>query len=633
MNKILKNGAMAFVALAATALTACVDDYSYTPSKDETGVQAYFSNSLGTKFDVDLNGNQLRVPVNRANRTNAATVQVQISSTSGDGKLFTFPSSELSYAAGDSVAYLNFSYDPSKMNYGQYDTITVKIADQTATTVYGNSEYTFAAGASAYRDMDGTGYYREAVVAEVYGVGGETYPVKIQENVVEKGKYRVVNPYSTNVKWTYANVGSYDASSDHYIEIDATDPDYVYVVGGYMGRTLNASEGELWLTSHIDYYMSDGGYDISFLKQNAPQKFGKLVDGVITMPSESMIWGLSVLGVPYGLVSNDQFAVALPGHSISDHSMSYTQTGVFTDTQKNSYIVGDFTLGADLTSLKYAVTTNQSEVESLTKGLILNQVEPLGEVTESGEVRIPVNESGTHYIVMVGYDGTELAGSSVASVEVNLNGGEKEVYKEIASGTYTIGAEDISGNFFKNPNGMIVENAVEQEAVLSQGTKDPTKFRITPYLVDGYPLDFSIDANGIITVEPQASGIPNDKYTILFADFYTWFTYADPDFAKQLDDNGWRSQYNEDEETYYFFMNFCAIDNGQYGNFGIAELDTYEVLDRNEAAVQKAFAKAKKAAAARKYIFRPTENTGVQLKSMFSNGASVLPSAKSVLRK
>lgn len=614
MNKILKSGVMAVAGLAALAMTACVDDYSYTPSKDEKGEQVYFSSNLGSHFDVDLNGHELVVPVNRENRSAAATVPVEISSTSGNGKLFTFPASEVSYNAGDSVAYLKFSYDASHMEYGQYDTITVKIANADDATSYGASSYTFVAGASAYRDMEQKATYRDAVFSYLFSLPEETYPVQIQENVVEPGKYRIVNAYGNQKdnKWSYANVGTYDSSSDHYIEINATDPDYVYIVGGSTGRTLSA-DGEIDVTSAVAYNL-ENGTSLATLKSARPQWFGKLVDGVVTMPESSLLFGLN--GEWYNYIASDRFAVALPGHQLTDYSMTFEQTGIFTDTKKNSYLTGTITLGADITSVKYTITDDKSQVDDLYKGMILNQVEPLGELTASGDVKIPVTKSTTYYIVMAGYSGVDAVGSSVAEVKVDLGSSEQETYKAVASGTYTLNYKDVSSTFWKSEDGSTPTtffDKTEMEATLYQGENDPTKFRIAPYLSDeDHPLEFTVDADGYITLRPQDTGANvnmqgGGSYPIWVVDYYTQILEEEgnTDFAAQLAQYGWRSQYSSEKDIFMFVMNFqTKLEDGKWGYFGATQYDVYQVLDRDESAAQAAFARAKKAARVKKYIFK-----------------------------
>lgn len=623
MNKILKSGVMAFAGVAALAMTACVDDYDYTPSKDETGEQVYFSSNLGTKFDVDLNGNELSIPVNRENRSAAANITVEITSTSGNGKLFTFPASQLSYNAGDSVAYLKFGYNASAMELGKYDTITVKIADEVNTTNYGSSSYTFVAGASAYRDMAEMGTMRDGIIAPLYGLTVATYPVKVQENVVEPGKYRIVNPFGNqaNNAWPYAQDGEYDNSTDHYIEIDATDPDYVYIIGGATGRTFS-SEGEIWVTSYVDYFMQ-GGNSLEAVKQNAPELFGKMVDGVVTMPGQatapnykgSLLFGFNGT---YSYVNNsDQFAFALPGHQITDYSMSFTQKGVYTDVNGNSYVDGTFTLGNDITSMKYTITNDESKVDELYKGMILNQVDPLGEVTESGDVRIPVSKSGKYYIVMAGYNGVDVAGESTSEIEVNLGGNEKETYEAIAAGSLHVCYEDVSGKIWTDENDKPSTSFItpfDVEAQLMQSTDDPTKFCVSPYLGDANsPLEFTLDADGYITVEPQNSHVQirvgeTETMDLYYADLYTMAgidtqTFG-TDFQSIVAKNNLRSYYDSKDDIYYFTINFMGLQNGQYAYFGATQIEAFEILDRNDAAVQKAVAKAKAAAAVKKYVYR-----------------------------
>lgn len=54
------------------------------------------------------------------------------------------------------------------------------------------------------------GYFRDGIVASLYGLDVMTYQVEVQENVLTPGKYRVIAPYGAGTEFynTYVDVDS-----------------------------------------------------------------------------------------------------------------------------------------------------------------------------------------------------------------------------------------------------------------------------------------------------------------------------------------------------------------------------------------------------------------------------------------
>ena len=127
---------------------------------------------------------------------------------------------------------------------------------------------------------------------------------------------------------------------------------------------------------------------------------------------------------------------------------------------------------------------------------------------------------------------------------------------------------------------------------------DPTKFRITPFVDDKTPLEFTVAEDGTITVETQGTGLgTRDGTAILVTDIVTYFG-ADSDNGKLFASKGFISKYDSSKKLYTFFNAYTDASDNLYG----FESDTFEVTDEGEAKVHAAFAKAKKAAAHRSTV-------------------------------
>lgn len=108
---------------------------------------------------------------------------------------------------------------------------------------------------------------------------GEELTVEFEENIDSPGVYRLVNPYKN---WSGRNSAdfSYDSLHDYYILINATNPDYVYLMRGESGITAGGTMTVLH--SNIEQFVNMYGMD--FMLEYYTEGGGKLIDGVITLP-------------------------------------------------------------------------------------------------------------------------------------------------------------------------------------------------------------------------------------------------------------------------------------------------------------------------------------------------------------
>ena len=108
-----------------------------------------------------------------------------------------------------------------------------------------------------------------------------TYPVEVRENKDQPGLFRVINPFEF--------FGA-DTSKEYYIEIDATDPEGVWIEGTWeVGLDIGA--GPMSITSMAWYQASAAGAAKEDVK--AAGLCGIYADGVITFPVDGL---LSVMG-------------------------------------------------------------------------------------------------------------------------------------------------------------------------------------------------------------------------------------------------------------------------------------------------------------------------------------------------
>lgn len=618
---------MLLAGVMALAGSSCTNDFDYQ-SAPKASSQIYFSNTQEKQISIDKNAGSFDIILHRANKEGAVTVPLTF--TPGEGNIFTVPA-EVSFMDGSDITNIHITYDPAKAEYGVYTGGVITISDPNVDSNYGLTSLTFTAGPTEWVDItanNSIGKMRDDCITTIFQFNGgaPTWNVKIQQSVVTQGMYRIVNPYeewySEEAKAATPSF-SYDDTTDHGWVINATDPDYVYLEDCQTGMsyTAEAGYGQLSLmgTAYLIYQNSlpqNPNVTMDMVKQQFPQYFGTLKDGVITFPTpQSMCIALEGLkdGAWLDADKDGLFAVALPGHIIADYSIDAAYNGRFTDTSDNDFARFNITLGSDVASAKYALASSTEQVAKVAAGITDGSIESQ-EISESGSVDVAYTETGSYNLVIVGYNANgEASVTKSLSVKLQSSKDAQETFEDIAAGIYTIGRENVSDKFWNNPwsDKLPFGDNAKQEAVLSQSSTDPTHFRITPYLTEESYLDFYVDENNNITLEPQGTGISTrveegaDPVEIYVADLYTQFTKEDPNFASQLDQYGWHSTYIPDQNGYVFILNFSVtLSDGTTGFLGLTQVDQFVVEDEAQAAINRARAKAKGFAKSKSYIMR-----------------------------
>lgn len=579
---------MVLVSLVALAISSCTSDYDYTGAP-KVANEVYFSNTQQSKIELSKSNSSFVVTLHRVETKGELTVLLNY--TPDEGSIFSVPN-HVTFADGEAEAPITITYNPEDLQYGTYNGGTISVANEDYDTTYGIGSFTFEAGATEWMDINtnkSTGAFRDDAISSLLGIDPPTFDVKIQKSVVEEGKYRILNPYKAWAdEYAEENEATYDGA-DHYWVINATDPDYVYFEPCETGVDLGL--GAVTATSFVANYLSQG-VTLDKIKTAKPELFGKLEKGVITMPAKSL---LLIMGekMYYG-GTNGLFSVALPGNVIADYRVEAAYKGRFTDANDNDFAQVTMTLSNDVAKVKYALVPASSDLNATVSGIIDGSVAS-EEVSASGDVQVPFDETGKYVLVMVLYNANdEAVGSDVLNLSLKSSKDAAEVWNDVAAGTVTVGVKSYGSILFQQGDpGVLMGEPVVTEGVLSQSGSDPTKFRITPFADDKTPLEFTVAEDGSITVDTQETGLAlQDGTAILVTDIVTYFG-ADTDNGKFFASKGFISKYDSSKKLYTFFNIYTDASDNPYA----FESDTFEVTGEGEAKVHAAFAKAKKAAA------------------------------------
>lgn len=578
---------MVLVSLVALAISSCTSDYDYTGAP-KVANEVYFSNTQQSKIELSKSNSSFVVTLHRVETKGELTVLLNY--TPDEGSIFSVPN-HVTFADGEAESPITITYNPEDLQYGTYNGGTISVANEDYDTTYGIGSFTFEAGATEWMDINtnkSTGAFRDDAISSLLGIEPPTFEVKIQKSVVEEGKYRILNPYKAWAdEYAEKNEATYDGA-DHYWVINATDPDYVYFEPCETGVDLGL--GAVTATSFVANYLSQG-VTLDKIKVAKPELFGKLEKGVITMPAKSLLLLMGDKGYYGG--TNGLFSVALPGNVIADYRVEAAYKGRFTDANDNDFAQVTMTLSNDVAKVKYALVPASSDLNATVSGIIDGSVAS-EEVSASGDVQVPFDETGKYVLVMVMYNANdEAVGSDVLNLSLKSSKDAAEVWNDVAAGTVTIGVKSYGSILFQKDPGVLMGEPVVTEGVLSQSGSDPTKFRITPFAVEKAPLEFTVAEDGSITVETQETGLAlQDGTAILVTDIVTYLG-ADSDTGKLFASKGFISKYDNSKKFYTFFNIYTDASDNAFA----FESDTFEVTDEGNAKIHAAFAKAKKAAA------------------------------------
>jgi len=587
MKNILRFSYMVLLSLVAFAISSCTSDYDYTGAP-KVANEVYFSNTQQSKIELSKSNSSFVVTLHRVETKGELTVLLNY--TPDEGSIFSVPN-HVTFADGEAEAPITITYNPEDLQYGTYNGGTISVANEDYDTTYGIGSFTFEAGATEWMDINtnkSTGAFRDDAISSLLGIEPPTFEVKIQKSVVEEGKYRILNPYKAWAdEYAEKNEATYDGA-DHYWVINATDPDYVYFEPCETGVDLGL--GAVTATSFVANYLSQG-VTLDKIKAAKPELFGKLEKGVITMPAKSLLLLMGDKGYYGG--TNGLFSVALPGNVIADYRVEAAYKGRFTDANDNDFAQVTMTLSNDVAKVKYALVPASSDLNATVSGIIDGSVAS-EEVSASGDVQVPFDETGKYVFVMVMYNANdEAVGSDVLNLSLKSSKDAAEVWNDVAAGTVTIGVKSYGSILFQKDPGVLMGEPVVTEGVLSQSGSDPTKFRITPFAVEKAPLEFTVAEDGSITVETQETGLAlQDGTAILVTDIVTYLG-ADSDTGKLFASKGFISKYDNSKKFYTFFNIYTDASDNAFA----FESDTFEVTDEGNAKIHAAFAKAKKAAA------------------------------------
>lgn len=278
----------------------------------------------------------------------------------------------------------------------------------------------------------GKATYREDCISTFWNVDNLVYSLTLMECEQIPGWYRLMNPYGA--AYGYNEDGDYDASKDYYLDIHAEDPTAVYIGNSPTG--CNWGYGEITIYSLAGMYIDSGEMTLEDAK--AAGLTGTLVDGVLTFPAKTLLIGMSEYndGSFYYANSNGMFMMLLPGVKLADYSSSVSYAGLFINPAGETFVLGDLTLGADVTTAKAVVIDAAADPLAVADVIAAGELE--AEDVTGGRIQLAMPEglSGKVQIVVAVIEDGELKSYAADTFEY-YGGGDANPWKSLGIGYYT----------------------------------------------------------------------------------------------------------------------------------------------------------------------------------------------------
>lgn len=528
-------------------MTACSsDDYDWATV---SGNQVYFSNELDSIVEISSKATTFEVPISRVNTDEAITVPLKAEQE--DGSIFTVPAS-VNFAAGEKVAKIAISYDPSKITFGKYEKMTLSIADDTYSTDYGFGTYTFKAGATQWSDWApynaaGTATFKYSQFFSGDDAGLKFY---VRHNTIDTNEYQFRIDqclYGVNIVMNYdANTGIVSTPIQNT---------------GYH----HSKYDEDVMVGDFDAYLKSIG------KENTQGVYGSFdkEQGIISLPL--------VYFISQGTFASGYEYIYLDGFDRKDTSCGITYSGKFVDPKNKTSLVANVTLGADVTSANVALVPGDL-TQDIFDQIKAGTYENMQEIKESGEVKFDATdlEDGNYTLVVVSFYQGEAQNYATATLKYASGNSQTEKWKALYNGVYTYGAKSF------NENGSSFYEG-KDDAVLYQSESDPTRYKILPWANSEEGLIFTMDAAGNIVVDHVETGETDQQYGAIVASDLV--TVGAVEAGK-----GYDSKYADG--TFNFYLAY-HVDAGAFS----MELNTFTITSQASAKMKKVAAvkKGKKA--------------------------------------
>lgn len=395
------------------ALASCDNEEEYKPGEpDVDGCYGVYFPSQEIKTNYEPT-EALEFTVTAARKVEKGAISVPLEISGNEKGYFELPST-IDFADGEAETSITVKF--SKAPVGEQLSLSIQVTDPQYVSKYSSFDASVSASVIIEKwNSLGKGKIRDDCFSTFYKTGNPEWEVEILENDLQKGFYRLVDPYGDNFPIVQ---GTYDKSKTYYFEIHAEDPNGVYIPVQYIGRDWG--EGMMMIGSIAGLKISQGA---TLDSQKSAGNTGTLVDGIITFPKNTLAFGEANYnnGGLYAANKDGMFRICLPGAVPVDYSLS----AAFGYSSEGALPIA-FKMGADIASVKYAIYQGKladADIKTNVTAIAGNKEPNAKVVGETGVESVTLAKTDVYTLVAVGFDSK---GEAQASVSGSFNYVAKE---------------------------------------------------------------------------------------------------------------------------------------------------------------------------------------------------------------
>ena len=402
--KMMKVFKYFLIALAGIILAACQEDVYSPGERDRLDCQGlYFPQTQAVDYVISPDDKDyLTFVVEREYDKTEDEVPYEI--TMSEEGIFYLEDDYILFEEDDDKAQFRV-YISEDYEIGQKYPCTIKVTDPKYVSKYALSSNELSFSVTVVKwELLGEGMWRDDFFASyAAGIGAtlakpnEEKAVKVYQRKDLPGYYRVDEVYTPEYICLMAE-GSEDKANLYAdycpaesIYIDASNPDKVLV--DWQFAFIDPSPynyGEVYMCSDAEECFDSGYSNI----------YGKLKDGSITFPKNSLIAYLPAVGGALYANTSGKQRLVLPGYRGYDYSIDVTVS-----ESVNGVMPVKFTLGPDVAKVEYKVFQGTlSDVDMVSKLAEVKEGKNVSVVRESGVYDFTTEKSGFYTLIACSYD-------------------------------------------------------------------------------------------------------------------------------------------------------------------------------------------------------------------------------------
>ena len=472
--------------VAALTLASCSDDDKYEWAT-ASGPQVFFSDQLESQFEIDPEGTSFNVPISRADASGSLTVNLTSSTAN---PMYSIPAS-VTFNAGEKEANIPVSYDPAKIEYGRYDSLTIKIADDAQATSWGTQEFTFTAGVTDWGPWQewnsaGTAVYTYVV----YWEGDDQKSFTYRHNMIKPNLYQFKMTHwgsDVDIIWDY----------DEETGIVSVAPQFAAV---------NSTNGNVTVSDYCYYQTVVKGTPTA-----SPTGYFDKEQGILACPV--------VYYVSAGSFGADYEYMYIDGYVRADYSLDITYGGIFTDVANVPYAVAQVTAGSDVAEISSVIVEADADPDAVADAIVAGDIEA-SVTAASSQIYVPMPEGLTGKLQIVSAVIVDGELKSVAAAPLEYFGGGSNPWQSL--GTGYLSDNLLITMFYSNAETKTTFEPQTYEVEILENKDEPGIYRIVNAFAKaadllGYSSDYkptNIEVNATV-----ADGVYILPQTVGFEDF------------------------------------------------------------------------------------------------------------------